>query len=136
MTIKLAVNTVASARLTVEKQHLATNISCESQDRFPPVFATAQMVALMEIAAARILYPVLESNELSVGVFVQVSHTAATSWGAKVTANAQYIGQEDKLFIFKVWAEDLGGEIGCGVHKRAVVNVDRLLTGAARRNAG
>lgn len=135
MTIELEVNTTASVELLVEGQDLASSISRESEDKFPPVFATARMVALMETAAARALSPFLESNELSVGVFIQVSHTAATPPGIKVTANARYLGREDKLFIFEVWAEDLGGEIGCGIHKRAVVNVDRLLAGATRRNA-
>lgn len=136
MTIELETNATASATLVVEEQDLASNISRDPQDRFPPVFATARMVALMETAAARVLSPVLEANELSVGVFIQVSHTAATPLGITVTAHAQYIGREDKLFIFEVWAEDLGGEIGRGIHKRAVVNVDRLVAGATRRNAG
>lgn len=114
---------------------MASSISRESDDKFPPVFATARMVALMETAAARALSPFLESNELLVGVFIQVSHTAATPPGVRVIANARYLGREDKLFIFEVWAEDLGGEIGRGIHKRAVVNVDRLLAGATRRNA-
>jgi fluoroacetyl-CoA thioesterase len=92
------------------------------------------MVALLEIAAARVLSPFLESNELSVGVFIQASHIAPTPLGSQVTANARYLGCEDKLFIFEVWAEDFGGEISRGIHKRAVVNVDRLLAGAIRRN--
>jgi len=135
MKVELEVNTTASAQLVVEDQDLASSISRESQDKFPPVFATARIVALMETAAARVLCPFLESNELSVGVFIQVSHTAATPLGIRVTANARYLGREDKLFIFEVWAEDCGGEIGRGIHKRAVVNVDRLLAGATRRNA-
>ena len=136
MTIELEVNTTASVELLVEERDLASTISRDSQDKFPPVFATARMVALMETAAARVLFPFLEANELSVGVFIQVSHTAATPLGIAVTATARYTGREDKLFIFEVWAEDFGGEIGRGIHKRAVVNVDRLLAGATRRNAG
>lgn len=136
MIIELEVNTTASAELVVKDQDLASTISRESQDKFPPVFATARMVALMETAAARVLFPFLEANELSVGVFIQVSHTAATPLGITVTANARYIGREDKLFIFEVWAEDFGGESGRGIHKRAVVNVDRLLVGATRRHTG
>jgi predicted thioesterase len=65
---------------------------------------------------------------------VNISHTAATPLGVPVTANARYVGQEDKLFVFEVWAEDAGGEIGRGIHKRAVVTVDRLLSGVIRRN--
>jgi predicted thioesterase len=127
-------NATASARLVVEHQDLASNISQDPQDAFPPVFATARMVALMETAAARILHSCLKPDELSVGVSVNISHTAATPLGVPVTANARYVGQEHKLFVFEVWAEDAGGEIGRGIHKRAVVTVDRLLSGATRRN--
>ncbi|GAA6614978.1 thioesterase family protein [Scytonema sp. NUACC26] len=129
------ISTIASAQLVVEDRDLASTISRESQDVFPPVFATARMVALMETAAARVLREFLEPGELSVGVSVDVSHTAATPLGITVTANARYVGQENKLFVFEVWAEDSGGEVGRGTHKRAVVNVERLLAGATRRNA-
>lgn len=67
------------------------------------------MVALMATAAARILLPCLEVNELSVRVLMQASHTTATTLGGTVTAHAQYLERENKLFIFEVWAEDLGG---------------------------
>jgi predicted thioesterase len=43
---------------------------------------------------------------------------------------------EGKFYVFEVVAHDRGGEIGRGMHKRAIVNVDRLLSGAARRLAG
>ncbi|KAF3886040.1 MULTISPECIES: thioesterase family protein [Nostocales] len=129
------IGTTASAQLVVEDRDLASSISRESQDKFPPVFATARMVALMETAAARVLREFLETDELSVGVSVDVSHTAATPLGIAVTANARYVGRENKLWVFEIWAEDNGGEIGRGMHKRAVVNVERLLAGATRRNA-
>lgn len=128
------VNAIASAQLVVEPQDLASSISQDPQDTFPPVFATARMVALMETAAARIFHPYLQSGEFSVGVSVNVSHTAATPLGILVAAYARYIERENKLFVFEVWAEDAGGEIGRGIHKRAVVMSDRLLSGAKRRN--
>jgi fluoroacetyl-CoA thioesterase len=127
-------NVTASAQLVVEQQDLASSISQDPQDSFPPVFATARMVALMETAAARVFHPFLQPDEFSVGVSVNVSHTAPTPLDSPVTANARYIGREDKLFVFEVWAEDAGGEIGRGIHKRAVVTGDRLLSGAKRRN--
>jgi fluoroacetyl-CoA thioesterase len=88
----------------------------------------------MEIASSRILRPFLEPGELSVGVHVDVSHTAATPRGIKITTTARYLGREGKLFVFEVVAHDRGGEIGRGTHKRAIVSAERLLVGAARRN--
>ncbi|PYS76832.1 MAG: thioesterase [Acidobacteria bacterium] len=124
----------ASAELFVSPTDLASALSLEAGDSYPPVFSTSRMVALMEIAASRILRPLLAPDEQSVGVSIDVAHTAATPRGVKVTATARYLGREGKLFVFEVVAHDRGGEIGKGIHKRAVVSTERLLAGADRRN--
>jgi predicted thioesterase len=128
-----AVDSTASASLTVALSDLASVLNLEPEDAFPPVFATSRMVALMELAAARVLRPHLREGEVSVGVSVDVVHTAATPPGATVTATARFLGRDGKLFLFEVSATDDGGEIGRGAHKRAVVAVERLVAGAARR---
>jgi len=92
------------------------------------------MVALMEVAAARVLQPHLRPGEFSVGVLVEVDHTAATPEGAHVTATARYLGREGKLHLFEVAARDPGGEVGRGAHRRAVVSGERLVAGAHRRS--
>ncbi|HWZ85263.1 MAG TPA: thioesterase [Thermoanaerobaculia bacterium] len=125
---------IGTARLVVAASDLASAFRLGPEDAFPPVFATARMVALMELAAARILAPVLGPGEFSVGVTVDVSHTAATPEGAEVVATARFLGRQDRLFAFEVVAQDAGGEIGRGTHRRAVVSGDRLLRGAVRRN--
>src|SRR5512138_2550758 len=130
-----ALNATATAQLTVGPSDLATIVNLEPADVFPPVFATSRMVALMEVAAARVLGPHLREGELSVGVTVDVVHTAATPPGATVTATAKFVGKEGKLFLFEVSATDDAGEIGRGKHKRAVVAAERLVAGAARRGA-
>lgn len=126
-------NTTGTAELVVGPQDLASSISGQTGDEFPPVLATARMVALMEIAAARVLQPLLGPGELSVGVTVDVSHNAPTPLGAKVIATARYAGREGKLFLFEVSVSDPGGEVGRGWHKRAIVSSERLRSGAAKR---
>jgi len=111
----------------------ALRLSDDPRDQFPAVFATTRMIALMELAGSRLLHPLLQSGEMSVGAHVDVSHTAATPIGAKVTATATYRGREGKLFVFDVIAHDPAGEIGSGVHKRAIISKERLIAGAARR---
>src|SRR5215470_109512 len=123
-------NSEASGELVVGESDLASCLSNDPKDSFPPVFATARMVGLIEIAAARLLRPLLQQGELSVGVSVEVTHSAATPRGTKVKATARYLGREGKLFKFEVVAEDSGGEIGRGTHKRAVVSEERLVSGA------
>jgi fluoroacetyl-CoA thioesterase len=129
------VNSTASAHLIVEPSDLAHTLNLEPGDAFPPVFATSRMIGLMEVAAARVLRPHLREGQSSVGVSVDVIHTAATPPGATVTATARFVGREGKLFLFEVSAADDAGEIGRGTHKRAVVTTERLLAGAARRGA-
>jgi fluoroacetyl-CoA thioesterase len=89
----------------------------------------------METAAARVLQPLLGPGELSVGVTVNITHSAPTSPGILVTANARYLGREGKLFVFEISARDEGGEIGRGSHKRAIVETERLQRAAANRKA-
>ncbi len=130
-----AVGAEASAQLVVSGSDLASAFAPRPEDAFPAVFATARMVALMEVAAGRLLWPCLGPGELSVGVTVDVTHSAATPEGVTVTATARYLGREGKLFVFDVVARDRGGEIGRARHRRAIVSSDRLLAGATRRNA-
>src|ERR1044072_7152198 len=119
-------NATGTATLIVGLHHLASSISSETGDSFPPVLATARMIALMEVAAARVLQPLLGPGELSVGVTVDANHTAPTPLGAQVTATARYAGREGKLFLFEVSVADPGGEVGRGWHKRAIVSSERL----------
>jgi fluoroacetyl-CoA thioesterase len=129
------VGATATVDLVVKESDCASalRLSNDPRDDFPAVFATTRMIALMELAGARLLHPLLQPGEMSVGAHVDVSHTAATPIEARVTATATYRGRDGKLFIFDVVAHDPGGEIGRGTHKRAIVSRDRLITGAARR---
>jgi fluoroacetyl-CoA thioesterase len=123
----------AQASFYVEESDLASALSTEHAGTFPPVFATARMVALMELAAARVLLPLLEEGELSVGVLVNVVHTAATPPGATVTAEARFTEMEGSKYNFYIVARDEGGEIGRGTHQRVIIQASRLVEGAKRR---
>lgn len=130
-----ALGEVGHAELVVQQSDCASdlNVGNAPDEKFPPVFATTRMIALMEMAGARLLKPLLQEGEMSVGVTVDIIHSAATPIGAKVTATATYRSRDGKLFIFDVAAHDPGGEIGRGVHKRAIISRERLLSGAAKR---
>jgi predicted thioesterase len=134
MTSEPDIGATAVAELRVQAGDLASAFRLEPADEFPAVFATARMVALMELAAGRILRPHLGPGESSVGVTADVTHSAATPEGAAVQATARYLGREGKLHLFEIVARDGGGEIGRARHGRAVVAADRLITGARRRN--
>ena len=131
----IAAGDSAEAALTVELADTASALSISAEDSFPEVFATSRMIALMELAAARVMRPMLEEGQLSVGVSLEVRHTAATPVGGRVRAVATYLGPEGKLHRFRVEAFDDAGPIGDGEHTRAIVSTERLLAGAAKRKA-
>ena len=124
------------ARFTVQPRDSAQAFEMAREDSFPNVFATARMVAFMEIAATRLMRPLLEPGQHSVGVSVSITHTAPTPIGGTVRTVATYLGQDGKLFRFKVEAFDDAGPIGDGEHSRAIVSTSRLLAGAAKRRGG
>lgn len=129
----IKIGDTAEAALTVQISDTAHALALSPEDAFPEVFATSRMVALMELAAARLMKPLLAPGQLSVGVSLDVSHTAATPVGCRVRAVASYLGPEGKLHRFSITAFDEAGPIGEGAHTRAIINQDRLLAGAARR---
>ncbi len=117
----------------VEVGDSAKALSLDKDDDFPAVLATSRMIALMELAAARLMKTLLQEGELSVGVDVNVTHIAATPVGATVKVVAEYLGMQGKLYEFKVTLFDSAGLAGKGSHTRAIVNTERLLQGAQKR---
>lgn len=90
----------------------------------------------MEIPCARQLVPYLPPNHLSVGVRVDITHSAPTPPGLEVTVQAKFTGMQGsggKLYGFEVVAWDRAGEVGRCTHTRAVVDLARLESGARRR---
>lgn len=117
----------------VQSKDLAKALSIDKQDDFPEVFATSRMIALMELASARLMKPLLKEGELSVGVNVNVNHLAATANQQEVTASATFKGMEDKLYKFNVELHDAKGIAGSGTHTRAIIKTKRLIEGAEKR---
>ena len=112
---------------TVEDQDLASSISPDPEDQFPPVFATSRLVAFMEFCSARFMKPLLNEGELSVGVGIQITHTAPTRVGEEVAITSTFIGREGKLYRFKLSAADKGGVVSEGEHTRAIVNAEKII---------
>ncbi|MDP1932649.1 MAG: thioesterase [Gammaproteobacteria bacterium] len=132
--MSIEIGTIGRAELKVLDQHLASALNQEEGDGFPEVFATASMIALMELASSRALHPLLTEGEISVGVTVDVTHFAPTARGVTVTAEGFFKGMEGRYYVFDVVARDPSGEIGRGLHKRVIVSRERLLASAAKRS--
>jgi predicted thioesterase len=126
----------AEAAIVVKWSDTAAALDMSGEDAFPEVFATSRMIALMELAAARVLAPALADGQLSVGVGVAIRHTAANLVGDEIRAVATYHGLEGKLYRFHVEAFDARGSVGEGEHTRAIIDTARLLEAASRRAGG
>ena len=92
----------------------------------PKVFATGFMIVLMEWTCVRLMAAHLDAGEGSVGVHVDVNHTAATLPGQTVTVDAELVSLEGRKAVFKVKAHDGIDVIGEGRHERFIVGWDRF----------
>ena len=86
------------------------------------VLATPKMIALMEKSAADLLEKLLPENFTSVGISLNVQHTAPTPTGMKIFAEAEIIETDGRKILFEVFAKDEVGEIGRGKHERFIVD--------------
>jgi fluoroacetyl-CoA thioesterase len=108
--------------LTVTEADLASLMD----STLPPVMATRVMVGMMELAAMGAIRPFLDAGESSVGMSIEVSHTAATPPGHRVRAEAEVTKCEGRRLEFKVSAFDDTEQIGSGTHRRAVIDAAKF----------
>lgn len=90
------------------------------------VLATPRMIMLMEEACSFNLLPSLDEGYASVGIHVDVYHTAATAIGKKVWAESEITEIDGRKVTFKITAWDEDGEIGFGLHERFIINIERF----------
>src|SRR3954454_15682804 len=57
----------------------------------PPVFATANMIAFVEWTCVAALAPYLDPHQRTVGTRVEMTHSAATPIGMKVTVEIELV---------------------------------------------
>src|SRR5262249_49595881 len=120
---KISVGAKGSFTLEVKSEHLANRFK---DSILPPVLATPVMIMVMENAALNAIKGALEPGETAVGTRVDVSHTAATPIGIRVTGEAELTRMNGKRLEFRGRASDEGEEIGSGTHERVIVDVARL----------
>src|SRR5215469_11954386 len=104
------------------------------------VLATPVMINLIEAAALAAIEHLLPAGHQSLGIQLDVSHTAATPVGLRVTATAEVTNVDGRIVTFRVAARDEFEPIGGGTHRRVVVSVarfdERVQRKLARKNTG
>jgi fluoroacetyl-CoA thioesterase len=115
-------------RYRVPKEKTVPHLYPEVADfqTMPAVFATGFMVGLMEWTCMQLLAPHLDAGEGSLGVHIDVSHTAATPPGLTVTVEAECIAVDGPRITFAVKAHGGMDAIGEGRHQRFVVAWDKF----------
>lgn len=107
-------------RFTVEPRHCIDFAT----GGMPAVFSTPQMVGLLERTAREAVAPLLDDNERTVGVEIEIRHLAPTPPGSEVTLTAKVVHSEGSFITFHIEARDTHELLARGIHKRAVVRIE------------
>ena len=90
------------------------------------VLATPILVTLLESAALQAVERFMPPGQQTVGTRLDISHTAATPVGMRVSAHAELIRVEGRKLTFRLHAEDDGEPIAEGTHERLIISVERF----------
>jgi len=85
------------------------------------VFATPALIRLIERAAAELVEKNIPPELTSVGISLNVKHTAPTPRGMTVRADVKIVSVDGRKLVFEAVACDERGEIGRGTHERFIV---------------
>ncbi len=129
MKARAKVGTVGELKFVVAAEHLIDFAT----DGMPAVLSTPRLIGLLERTAREALYPILETNERTVGMEIEIRHLAPTPPGAQVTCTARVITSDANTVTFAVEARDELEVIARGLHKRAVIRVESFARRLARK---
>ena len=101
----------------------------------PKVLATGFMVGLVEWACIEAINPHIDwPKEQSVGIRVDLDHTAATPPGLTVTIKGQLSAIEGRKLTFEIEAGDGIDRITKGTHQRFIIDSERFSQSVAAKS--
>lgn len=118
----LLIGSSAELRQTVTREALAANVGSGSVD----VFATPELVLLLEKTAVAALAGKLEDGSTTVGSALDITHLAATPEGMEVLATARVVKAEGRKLTLEVSARDERELIAEGTHTRFIVDAEKF----------
>lgn len=105
--------------------HLFPDIT-EAQ-AMPNVFATGFLVGLFEFTCIKAVNPHIDwPREQTVGIGIQIDHTAATPPGFTITVTGTLTHVEGRKLTFSLTAHDGVDTISKGVHERFIIDADKF----------
>lgn len=99
------------------------------------VYASPSMIALMEAAAVDCVERHLAPGQATLGVHLDVNHTAATPPGLSVTAKATLVAVDGRKLTFEIEARDTHEKIGNARHTRIIVDAERFKAKVASKTS-
>lgn len=100
----------------------------------PKVFSTGFMIALIEWACVRFINEHIDwPSEQSVGIDINVNHTAATPPGMTVKVKGELAEVDGKRLAFNVEAHDGVDKITSGTHQRFIINAEKFVAKAQEK---
>lgn len=90
------------------------------------VYATPAMVRFVEQSCFRMLEPLLEEGQTTVGVEIFLRHLAPTPVGGQVHLRAEITAVAEGRVRLQVELRDDLEVVGRGEHERAIIDVDRF----------
>lgn len=118
----IKIGTVGEEQFVVSEQHLIDF----AHGGMPKILCTPWLIWFLEHAARNAVLPLLDPGESTVGVVVNIEHTAATPPGNEVTCRARVIYADGPLISFQLEAHDQHELIARGTHKLRVIKAARL----------
>lgn len=125
--LKPGLRHAATIRVTEAMAVPASGRVFGSAVEMPAVFATMQMIGLVEWSCVAALQPFLAPHQRTVGTRIDMTHLAATPVGMTVTAEVELVEIDGRRLRFKVACRDEADLIGEGFHERAVIDYDRFM---------
>ena len=102
----------------------------------PNVFATGFMVGLFEFACIQYVNAYIDwPREQTVGIAINVDHTAATPPGFTVTVRGKLEKVEGRKLTFQLEADDGVDAISKGTHQRFIINAEKFNAQVAQKQA-
>jgi len=102
----------------------------------PKVLATGYMVGLFEFACIKAINRHIDwPRQQTVGIHVNISHTAATPPGFTITVKGRLEKVDGRKLSFALTAHDGVDTISKGTHDRFIIDADKFNAAVAKKGA-
>jgi len=121
---------------TIPESKTVPYIYPESEEfqQMPKVFSTGFMIGLIEWACVRFVNNYIDwPSQQSVGIDVNLNHTAATPPGLTVKVSGELTEVDGRKLTFSITAHDGIDKICEGTHQRFIVDAEKFASRAAKK---